>query len=303
MSKEKEIAKREESLLKYTGPDQMVWAQDKWKSLKENPVHQVKFDTGFKDLDKLVDGVCGGEVIVVSGKIKNGKTLLLQSLTHNFQQQEIVSTWFSYEVMAPQFLSQMPASTLTGFTMPDVITDNAMTWIRDRLEETKLKHNARIAFIDHLHYLFDLGSGRNPSLEIGAVVRSLKRMAIDLNIVIFLVCHVAKIPMGDEATEANLRDSSLVAAEADSTWMVTRLLNKKEYDDDPDEYSDITKVSVRNHRRTGVMAKSIRLIKRGFLLEQYSEYGEEPINVPKQKPEHKPKKKQEETLWGNEKPF
>ena len=47
---------------------------------------------------------------------------------------------------------------------------------------------------------------RQPSLEIGAVVRSLKRMALATHVIVFLVCHVSKVDKSRELQAGDTRD-------------------------------------------------------------------------------------------------
>lgn len=266
----------EQRLLNYSGPDRVVSSEEKREEIRNLPPI-AKFMTGIHGLDRLVDGVSPGELIAVGGKRKNGKTLLCQTLTKNFKDADINSVWFSYEVPARQFLEQMGEG--ISFYLPNMLANNAMSWVKERIHEAKLKHDCRIAFIDHLHFLVDMAKVRNPSLEIGAIVRSIKRMAIDLNVVIFLISHVRGVEPGVEVTEDHLRDSSFTAAEADSTWIVSRLFDKR-----TKEATEMCKVSVRNHRRTGVMAQSVKLIKNGkFFLETTPEY-ESPEPLPEEDP-------------------
>ena len=242
--------------------DRIVSSVEKRQQLTKD-VKPSLIPTGFRGLDALVGGVRAGEMVVVGGKRKNGKTLVCQTLTERFRKQGVNSVWFSYEVPIDQFLEQMLENTL--FYLPNVLTKNAMDWVQARCLEARDKFNCQIVFLDHLHYLIDMVKLRNPSLEIGAIVRGLKRMAIDLKLIVFLISHVRGTEVEVEITEDHLRDSSMTAAEADTTWIVSRLFDKA------DEATNICRLTVRNHRRTGVMAKSIKLIKIGTFFEEYVE--------------------------------
>lgn len=248
----KAIQKREERLINYNGPDKVISSLEMKRLLQERRKTEVKFMSGYRNLDKLIDGFEGGEMIVISGPTKHGKSLFCQCLTENFYSEGIKSLWFSYELLPEQFLRKQPGNCV--FYLPEIITSNALLWIDDRILEAKLKYDVRAVFLDHLHFLIDMEKLQNPSIEIGAIVRRLKRIAIEHNIVLFLVSHITKIPVGTDPTEANLRDSGMTACEADSTIMLTR-----RYDKEKKEYLNETKVTVCNHRRTGVMAKAIRL--------------------------------------------
>jgi replicative DNA helicase len=222
-------------------------------------------------LDKLTDGFVGGELVALSGPTKNGKTLLAQTLTVNFKAAGINSLWFSFEVPARQFMTQIPDDCL--FYLPNVLVPHTINWLDDRIVESKLKFNTRAVFIDHLHYLVDLESSRrNISVDIGAVVRRLKRIAIRHNIVLFLLCHSTKAqgPTGEvrELGSMDIRDSSFIPQEADTTWIIQRRL-----EEDRDNQAML---KVCNHRRTGTMEKRTTLIKDGQLFKQFYFPGAEP---------------------------
>ena len=59
----------------------------------------------------------------------------------------------------------------------------------------------------------------------------------------------------------DIRDSSFIPQESDSTWMVQRMITKKGI--------EISKVKVCCHRRTGVLEKSLRLVQVGKLFDEY----------------------------------
>jgi replicative DNA helicase len=204
-----------------------------------------------------MDGFQPGELITISGLTKHGKTLLAQSLTKHFCDQYFYPLWFSYEVPARQFLSQFPE--LPYFFLPSKLKSRDMEWVEDRIDESRVKWDTRACFIDHLHFLFDMVRTRNTSLDIGNVVRTLKRFAVEKEMVIFLLCHLAKVKKGEDPTYEDLRDSSLIAQESDSVLMVKRTER-----DGP----NTARVRVEFHRRTGVMEKTVNLIKVGGYLRE-----------------------------------
>lgn len=255
---QQKVAPHVSALKNYAGDDRVVWASERREEIAKTPHSTIRFNTGIPSLDELVEGVEGGEMIVVGGKPKNGKTLLLQTLTANFKSQGVNSLFFEYEVPQHQFLRQMPVQ--VDFQLPRYLKSNKRDWIDLKIAESIQKYDTRAVFVDHLHYLISMERSRNPSLEIGDIVRGLKTMAIKHNVVVFLVSHVQKVPDDEKVTEMHLRDSGLTTAEADTTWIVSRLLDPKTR-----EALNEAMVDVRNHRRTGVMGRSVHLIKKDKL--------------------------------------
>ena len=87
-----------EKLRGYTGADEII----PLASLEFND-KPCAFKSKFPTLDILTDGLEPGELIVISGLTKNGKTTFSVNLTENFASQGIESLWFSYEMPYRQF--------------------------------------------------------------------------------------------------------------------------------------------------------------------------------------------------------
>lgn len=258
MEKEEGLTKleREEYLSSYAGDDRVVSSDDYKKEIagwKDNEVH---FYSKLPTFDRYADGFEGGELIVISGPTKNGKTTFAQTLTKNFQEQGIHSLWFTFEVQPRLFFKRFV--TAEKFYLPRKLYDKRLDWLEDRIIESKIKYNTKAVFIDHLHYLVDIERMRNSSLDIGSVIRKLKLICVEYNIVIFLMAHTTKIKFDEMPSEENVRDSSFIPQEADSTLMIWRQRDKnrktKKY-----EETGRTMLVITNHRRTGVMAKTVEL--------------------------------------------
>ena len=215
--------------------------------------------SNIPSLDKATDGFVGGELIAISGPTKHGKTLLAQSLTYEFSKQNEFPLWFSFEVTAKYFLRAFPDLPL--FYMPRKLKMNALDWVEEKCHEAYKQYNTQIIFIDHLHYLVDMAHVRQPSLEIGTIIRRLKLMAVEHEYIVFLLCHTAKGATAGDLTYESIRDSSFIAQESDSVLMLKRDTNNPE--------SQQAKLLVDFHRRTGVLHQVISLIKtpEGYLRE------------------------------------
>jgi replicative DNA helicase len=251
-----------ERLLKlkdYSGEDEIVTSYDIAYEIEQN-ANIIKIKSGFPTLDKTdcLDGFEGGELIVISGPRKAGKSLFSQSLTVNFFNRDVKSLWFSFEMPARQFLQRFP-NPLPAILMPRKLKAYALEWLNDRILEAIAKHGISVVFVDHLHFLFDMARSRNVSLEIGTIIRHLKTMAIDLNIVIFLMCHTNKIsPIQEDMTDDSMRDSSFVSQESDVALMIWRVKNT----------DDKATLKICYSRRTGTWEKTVKIQKIGGLLRE-----------------------------------
>lgn len=224
---------------------------------------ELFFKSKIPSLDRAIEGFSSGELIVISGPTKGGKTLLAQTLTHNFLEQQIYSLWFSFELPSREFINRFPDLPL--FYLPRHLKRSAIKWLQDCIVQSLEENRTRVVFIDHLHFLFDIARSRSPSLEIGSIVRGLKSLAVDNNIVIFLMCHTSKLHPEKEPDAESIRDSSFVGQESDSVFILWRVK------DSEGVYGNKAILKVEYHRRTGVMGKKVKLQKIDGLLKEVTD--------------------------------
>jgi replicative DNA helicase len=257
----------EESLEGYAGKDKLVSFRQAAHHFRNRKSYKIG-DFGIEGLDRLTDGIHEGELVVLSGLTKHGKTLLAQTASANLAKNQVPSTWFTFEVPPAQFLEPFTKidSMLDHCYMPLEHKAYNLKWVFHRILEGWRKNGSRVVFIDHLHFIMDIARARNPSLEVGTIVRALKRLAVDRMLAIVLICHVSKGQKEvDEDSYEHLRDSSLIAQESDTVIFVRRR---------PEVGECAAKITVDLHRRTGVMKQSTWAVKVGSFL-QHMVYVEE----------------------------
>ena len=93
--------------LNYSGDDKVIDSYEMQSSFRQKD-HLFKVKSQIPALDKLIDGFVPGELVVVSGWTKHGKTLLCQTLTANFVKDDVQSLWFTFELPPQQFLKCFP---------------------------------------------------------------------------------------------------------------------------------------------------------------------------------------------------
>lgn len=257
IKKQMEIESR---LAKYAGEDEVISSRQMKQHLSETfkTKKELNLKSNIPSLDKYIVSFEGGELTTISGPTGNGKTLLEQTLIAAFAAQDKNCLCFTYEVPAYQFLNQFVPD-IPYFYMPKMLTGNSMAWIEQRICEAKVKFGLDAVFVDHLHFLIDMAPKNNMSLEIGNVMRILKRMALKYNIAFFLLAHTQKTKQDTELDNDSLRDSSFISQESDNVFFIWRLLNT-----DNEAILKITK-----NRRFGIMNKKIRLRKIGAFLGEY----------------------------------
>lgn len=252
---QREMMRKEAELFSYEGEDKIVSSEEMLKIVEERGTPDVMLNSKIPILDKTLGGFVGGELIVVSGITGEGKSLLCQTLTSNMAQQKINTLWFTYE-MPPQYFIKKFGENTPLFYLPKELKTNTTNWLEERILEAKLKFDVQAIFIDHLHFLVDLAKIGNPSLEIGSIVRNIKKIALKHNIVIFLIAHTTKIKSGfEELGLGDIRDSSFIEQEADTVLYIWR---KTEVDGIKVENRSVLKIA--KNRRLGTKNIKINLI-------------------------------------------
>jgi len=242
----------EQELIGYKGKYEMQVSHDSLsEELSKPELNPIRFD--MMRLDHTLRGVLPGEVVVLSGWTGHGKTELMKTLVSHFAEKGYYPSVFSYEVSKLQFMKTYKK--LPRFYIPKENEDNNLAWLEQRIYESKLKYeNMKLVFIDHLHFLIDFAVlAGNSSLTIGVVMRKLKKIAIQHNVVIFVVAHTKKIEADNIPTQSDIRDSSFVAQEADTVLMIWRK-SEKDSEGEMAVLTNAAKIGVFKNRRNSIQA-------------------------------------------------
>jgi len=253
----KELIIKHEKLFTYEGDDRIISSHELKEELEKTKLESFVFQTKVPSIDRILEGVEAGELIVVSGPTGNGKTSVLSTITKNIAN-DVPIAWFSLEVTQRQFIYKFGEPTPL-FYLPAKNTDNNIQWLIDRIIEAKVKHNVKMVFIDHLHQIFsvDRFNGKNLSLELGDIVAKIKQIAIDYNLVIWLVAHSTdpKDATTREPKMTDVRDSGMIIRLADivlGVWRIPNHYNGSETTVTTIEEGDNrTKIRIWKNRRTG----------------------------------------------------
>jgi hypothetical protein len=104
---------------------------------------------------------------------------------------------------------------------------------------------------------------KNPSIEIGGIIRTLKRICVEGGFVGFILCHTSKGKLCTDLNFESIRDSSFVAQESDSVLLIRRT---------PQDGPNRAALRMEFHRRTGVIEEGVFLVKTpDGILGEYSE--------------------------------
>lgn len=275
------LSKKELELSTYDGEDRVVLAQELQNELSLTDDSMFRFNTGIKSMDRILDGVECGELIVVTGLTGGGKTTLLMTITNNMAESGVKSCWFTLEVTPRQFLKKMVArgGDLPEFYIPKENKDNTLKWIEERIVESMVKYNSRVVFIDHINAIYSLiQSQGNVSLEIGDLVAKIKSIAIKHNQIIFLIAHCKDPVDSKEPTERSIRDSGLISRYADSILGIWRVRNEVDPNSTVlgsiEEEDTDSKIRIWKNRRSGKLGKFFMRHENHYLteIEKISEF-------------------------------
>ncbi len=270
MTEEKKRLDTLELLRDYSGKDEIITSDEAWKRLaNERKKGVTRFFSKIPTLDKLLDGFRPGDLIVVSAPTKMGKTTLCQSFTTALAEADVNCLWFSYEMRQQEFLEKFGES-LPLFSLPATLAGNSLDWIESRIVESIAKHDSKVVFIDHLHFIVDLNfiaQRGNVSLLIGSIMRRLKQIALKWNIAIVIICHTTKIDFEKQPDLSDIRDSSFISQEADTTLMIWRVREKE-----TGEFGNRAKLAVLANRRNGQTGKITLVLKDNRFYEEDSCY-------------------------------
>lgn len=262
-------ALKREELINYEGKDRIVSNLTMIEEFKNLPPIEP-INIGFELVNGWIGGVIPGELVVLGGLPKSGKSTLMKTLIRNFSKQGRPPLVFSFEEQMRQFFETFDnGSSDILFYMPMELKAYDVNWIIERTLEAKEKVGTEIVMIDHGHFLFEM-SGNNSSLDIGDCARKLKRMAVVEGLVVFLIWHLKKPqeePTLESLDKSMLRDSGMLACELD-----TLLFNHREAHSNNLVQTDEGFLKVDCTRRTGVYKRSVPIVKQGNYFEEVGVY-------------------------------
>lgn len=220
--------KKDADLVFYEGEDKVLHFTDYLLEKASSGSVAKCFRSGFYSFDEKIGGIQTGEVVVISGNTKNGKTLFAESWIHSILKTDgsIKAMYLSFEVQTEKLLIKYMGDETLQIYVPRQLKTMDFDWLIDRCREARLKYGCDIVLIDHLHFLVDMNTKLNMSLNIGAVMRKLKHeVALAMNMAVVLIAHQGQPREGKDAMLGNIRDSSFISQEADSVIIVSRREN------------------------------------------------------------------------------
>ena len=257
-----EIAQRQENFLKFGDTSHVM----------------TGIPTGFKDLDKKLDGLNDSNLIILAARPAMGKTALAINIAENLSfESDVPVGIFSLEMSAEQIVHRIICSqtqissekikkgNLTGdeyqkivkkvnhFKSKKLIIDDQpglrVNDLRARARRMKEAYNIGFIVIDYLQLLSGASNSRGPEnrqVEISEISRILKNTARELDIPILCLSQLSRKVeerAGHRPMMSDLRESGSIEQDADQVLFLLR----RDYYDEQD-HPGIAEVIVGKNR-------------------------------------------------------
>ena len=284
LSQLQEKIEERKKLKDYQGFDRVIHISEKEEEIKKQ--QKIRGDifiaeSGLAGLDALTGGgFREGQLIILSGSTKNGKTTVLRTLTTNFTKKGYKSLWFPYEESYEEMLARYSGK--VDFYIPKVLDSGNIDWVEERILESKEKFGTQIVFLDDLDNLKDTSVLRQANMNlpayIGGIIQKLKNIARDNRMIIFLTCHIKKNDWSSNKlpTSEDIKDSSSIPQKADTVMMILR---KRDLKSPERLYLDGNILGVIENRFNGKTGKIDLTFENGIFKEQVMFGGEEEIKI------------------------
>ena len=215
--------------------------------------------TGFVDLDNLLTGLHGGELVIVGARPSMGKTTAvfslempkdqlamrllcadarvdMQSVRHGSLRDD---DWISLSsALGPLAASNIYIDDTSGITPSQ---------LRSRCRRLKMEHGLDMIMVDYLQLMSADGHVENRQNEVSEISRNLKSIAKELNVPLVALAQLSRA--GAQRSDkrpilSDLRDSGAIEQDAD----VIMFLHREEYYDPNTEDKNIAEVIVAKQR-------------------------------------------------------
>lgn len=214
-----------ELLANYQGEDQIIHSSELEKKAREKAkIPSIKIK--HTQMDQKVGGIKLGQLIIMSGSVKSGKTQFLYDLvTNNMETVKPLLLFFEDKPIdvIGKMLSFDNNYKIPDFYTPDNYLDDSLDWIKMCILESKFKYGTKVVVIDNIHYLTQ-SSAQTSRYDkfLSNYSKELKEFATKWNVAIFLIAHTNKLPEDRPPTVFDIADSAGIGQIADKVWFIKR---------------------------------------------------------------------------------
>ncbi len=245
--------------------------------------------TGFKDLDNMLTGMNGGELILVAARPAMGKTAFVLNIVHNLAvMKNIPCVIFSLEMSRKQLMSRIVAmdamvdskslklGTLSDDDWDKVIesadvlgkapiyieADYAVTLsdLRSRCRYHKQNNGIKLIVLDYLQLMSTTKNVESRQQFISDISRGLKNLSIELDVPIIALSQLSRAV--DSRTDhkpvlSDLRESGAIEQDADVVMFIYR---DEYYNPENTTKPNTAEINIAKHRNGEVGSVDLRWI-------------------------------------------
>ncbi|QKW17381.1 replicative DNA helicase [Verrucosispora sp. NA02020] len=211
--------------------------------------------TGFTDLDRLLNGLNPGQLVIIAGRPGMGKSTIAADICRNAAiRAGMTSAFFSLEMSKVELVmrilsaeSRVPLHVLRSGNLDDsdwtklarcmgeiadaplVVDDTPsmnLMQIRSKAQRLKQRHNLRLVAVDYLQLMSSpKGAGRSREQEVAELSRGLKLLGKELEVPVIAVSQLNRGPeqRQDKRPQlSDLRESGSLEQDADIVILMHR---------------------------------------------------------------------------------
>lgn len=206
--------------------------------------------TGFYEIDRMLNGMKPGQMIVLAARPSIGKTALGVNIATNLAALGVPVGVFSMEMSSKELMGRIVtaearasirtaeevknnidainSAAMRMIGLPLYVDDSSrltVSEIRGRTIEMQAKHGVRFIVIDYLTLIKAEGvqKGANREQEVASISKGIKAMAKELNIPIMVLAQLSRGAEGKERPNlSQLRESGQIESDADVVAFIHR---------------------------------------------------------------------------------
>lgn len=218
----------------------------------QNPAKWLGIDTGWENLNDIIDGLQSEKLVIIGARPSVGKTAFAIQMAANIARQNIPVCFFSLEMRAKVLFTRMVSQDCAipiSFIQHGIITqteaqlqklNNAMTRIFNypmRIYDDGIKsekelisrirveaktNNTKVFFVDHLGLVRHSDRAMKRVEQLDEITDMLARTAKELGVTIICLSQLRRDAEGKEPNLADLRDSGAIEQNADICMFLHR---------------------------------------------------------------------------------
>lgn len=177
---------------------------------------------GFKGLDDVTEGVEPGEMVILTGHTKHGKSKLATNIAYNVAQSGKTVLFINTEMTKLQVARRFNAIDNGPLKGKIILNERGTLQHMDaiHLMERAKEVGCDLVIIDHLHFFSR--SLDNEANQLSIITKEFKEAAVEYELPLIMLCHVSQGNTKTVPTLQSIKGSSSIAQDADIVLTVWR---------------------------------------------------------------------------------